>query len=140
MSLKEAKRDSWSPRLEVFLVQKILLLGSQEGIFNRPQYFFTWKAKSQWYTIGGGVMGHFEPKKSYKKNRQNLQGFLNYIKSSCIIFCAKMSGYPQIVYCLQEESADFWTKAFELKQVLICPKMSQYPPTVYYWCILTAFL
>ena len=38
--------------------------------------------------FGSGVSGHFEPKESYKKNQQNLQEFVNHIKSSCMIFSA----------------------------------------------------
>ena len=45
-----------------------------------------------------GLSRHFEPKKSCKKNRQNSQRFLNYIKSLCIIFCAKMVQHPHIIY------------------------------------------
>ena len=38
--------------------------------------------------FGPGVSGHFEPKKSYKKNQQNSQEFVNHIKSSSMIFSA----------------------------------------------------
>ena len=62
-----------------------------------------------------GVLQHFEPKRIYKKNWQNLKGVFNYIKRSCIIFCAKMYVYSQIIYLLQEESTSFGTKGFELK-------------------------
>ena len=51
-------------------------------------------------------------KKSYKKNRNNSQEFLNYIKPSCMIIRAKMPGYSQIIYCLQEESTNFGVKDF----------------------------
>ena len=68
-----------------------------------------------------GVLRHFNPKKLYKKNRQNSQIFLNYIKSLCIISCTKMLGYSQIIYCLPEESTKFGTKNFELNQAFICP-------------------
>ena len=48
-----------------------------------------------------GVSGHFEHKKSHKTNLQNSQEFLNYIKSSCMIFSAKIIGYYQVMYFLQ---------------------------------------
>ena len=58
--------------------------------------------------------------KSYMKNWQNSQEFLSYIKSSCITFSAKMSGYSQITYCLQEESTNFrGLKIFEVYQVFV---------------------
>ena len=38
------------------------------------------------------------------------QRYLSYIKPSCIIFCAKMFGYSQIIYCLQEESTILGSK------------------------------
>ena len=86
------------------------------------------------YTIGG-VSRHVQSKKSYKKNRQNLQRFFNYIKSLYInyIFCAKMFGYSKIIYCLQIESTCFVTKDFELNQVFICLKMSRYAQVIYYY-------
>ena len=62
-----------------------------------------------------GVSRHFEPKKPCKKNRQNSQRHLNYIKSSCIIFCAKMFGYSQITYCIQEKATSFGNKNFKLR-------------------------
>ena len=34
-----------------------------------------------------------------------------------------MCPYFQVMYCLQEESSNFGTEDFELKQVFICPKM-----------------
>ena len=69
------------------------------------------------------VSGNIKPKKPYKENWQNSRRFFNYIKSSCIIPCAKMSRYFQVIYCLQEESTHFGAKDFELKQVLLCSKI-----------------
>ena len=82
------------------------------------------------------VPAHFEPWKSYKKNLQNSRRFLNYIKYSCIIFCAKMFGYSQIIYCLQKESR---TNNFEINQVFICPKMFQYSQIIYCWHVEKVF-
>ena len=56
--------------------------------------------------FGLGYWDIFESKKSYQKNRQNSKEFLNYTKSSWMIFCAK---YSQIIDCLQEESTNFGT-------------------------------
>ena len=49
----------------------------------------------------------------YKKNKKTLgrkalsSKSLNYIKYSCIILCAKMSGHSKILYRLQGESKRF---------------------------------
>ena len=59
------------------------------------------------------------------------QEFFNYIKSSCMIFSAKMSGYSQIVYWLQGQSAKYGAKIFELYQVLVCQNVLILP-----YCIL----
>lgn len=73
----------------------------------------------------------------YKKNKKILapkalsSKSLNYIKYSCIILCAKMSGYSKIVYRLQGESKRFRVKDFELKQVLMCHKMFQFPQIIF---------
>ena len=50
-----------------------------------------------------GVSKHVGLKKPDKKLTKFAKT-LNYIKSSCVIFCAKIIGYSHDIYCLQEES------------------------------------
>ena len=51
-----------------------------------------------------------DPKNQARIIDKITQRYLSYIKPSCIIFCAKMFGYSQIIYCLQEESTILGSK------------------------------
>ena len=55
-----------------------------------------------------GVLKPFWWKNLTKKNRQDSQRFLNYTKSSCIIFCAIIFRYSHYKYYLQQESTYFF--------------------------------
>ena len=48
-----------------------------------------------------GVSGHFEHKKITQDKFTKFTRTLNYIKSSCMIFSAKIIGYYQVMYFLQ---------------------------------------
>ena len=45
--------------------------------------------------------------KNYAKKLKKFTKFLNYIKSSCVIFCDKMFKYSHYIYYLQDESTNF---------------------------------
>ena len=53
------------------------------------------------------VEEHFVLKNQTRKIDKIHQKFLNYMMCSCIIFCAKMLEYSQIIYSLQEKSTHF---------------------------------
>ena len=54
-----------------------------------------------------GVLKHFGHMKIIQEKLIKLVKFLNYIKFSYTIFCAKMFGYSHYTYCLQDKSTHF---------------------------------
>ena len=87
---------------------------------------------------------------------------MNYIKSSCIIFCTKMFGYSHHIYFLQEElthfsrevlkhlsesTENFWVqksykkndKIHKFSCIIFCNKMFQYLQLIYSQNILKTF-
>ena len=84
------------------------------------------------HTQLGGYQDIFSPKNQTTKINKSPNFFVNYIKSSCIIFFANMFRFFQIIYCLQEESTNFKTKDFELNQVFIYPKIFRYSQIINY--------
>ena len=58
-------------------------------------------------TLSSGVIETFWAQKIIQEKFSRFTKVLNYIKSSCIIFCTKMFGYSHCIYRLQEESIHF---------------------------------
>ena len=94
------------------------------------------------------------PKNQTRKNDKLHKKCLNYVKSSYIIFCVKISRYSEYTYIARKRIPEvflynfmcqnvlisrnyllltrrinkFWNKNVGLNEVFICPKICQYPP------------
>ena len=67
------------------------------------------------------------------------QEFFNYIKSSCMIFSAKMSGYPKLYIGYKDNQQNLGQKFLNYIKSW-CAKMSWYFHIVYYWHALKPFI
>ena len=80
-----------------------ITFSAQMSMYSHYIYFL----QEAFSNFGLVILEHFGPRKIYKFTK-----VLNYIKSSCIIFCVKMPRYSNYIYFLLEKLTYFGLKGY----------------------------